>query len=142
MALELAQPKKMNVVDIIRKDVETNNPEITSEEGINIYKNFVKKGLRIIRIRNTLFVIMSNDNGVVFYHTINADNLKNYLENAVNFYSLMKKEGNMASITYFSSDKTLKLCQLYKLGTEIIQESDDPKKGKYMLITYLNVGSK
>jgi hypothetical protein len=54
----------------------------------------------------------------------------------------MKKQNVKVAICYFSGSALLKILQKHKLPYEDIQKSDDPKKGEYMIITYLNAGGK
>lgn len=142
MALELAKPKRMTVTDIIEKDIEKNNTGITLKQGLYLFKKYIDAGAQIIRVRNTLFIIDKNLGEIVYYHTVNAESLKAFSTNCHVFFSLMKKQNVKVAICYFSGSALLKILQKHKLPYEDIQKSDDPKKGEYMIITYLNAGGK
>jgi hypothetical protein len=142
MALELTKPKRMSVTDIIEKDIKTNNHDISLEQGMAIFKMYMDEGVPIIRVRNTLFIIEEDTGEDVYYHTVNADPIKSFLTNCLAFFSLMRKQNKEVAISYFDGPKMLKILRKHKLPNEDIEKSDDPKKGEYMVITYLQEGSK
>jgi len=134
--------EKLSVEEIIRRDVEKNNSDITFEEGMAIFNKFVGNRLQILRVNNTLFLIEKDAGGVIYYHSINADSLKPFLKNCSTFFSVMAKAGKEVAITYFDNKKLLKILEKYKSLDGTIEKSDDPQKGVYMLTTNLSAGSK
>jgi hypothetical protein len=134
--------EKLSIEEIIRRDVEKNNSDITFEEGMAIFNKFVGNKLKIFRVNNTLFLIMKDVGDTIYYHSINADSLKPFLKNCLKFFSVMSKAGKKTAITYFDSEKLLEILERFKLPGEVIQKSDNPQKGTYMLTTDLNIGSK
>jgi hypothetical protein len=134
--------EKLSIEEIIKQDIEKNNSDITFEEGMAIFNKFVGNNLQIFRVNNTLFLIEKDAGDTIYYHSINADSLKPFLKNCLRFFNVMAKAGKEVAITYFDGERLLKILEKYKLPGEVIQYSDDPQKGVYMLTTDLNMGSK
>ena len=134
--------KRLTVEEIIKQDIKKNNNDITFEEGMSIFNKYIKKGLQVFRVNNTLFLIEKDAGNTIYYHTINADDIKGLLKNSLRFFSFMANAGKDVAITYFDSDRLLKILEKYKLPGEVIQVSDNQKKGVYMLTTDLNMRSK
>lgn len=132
--------KNLSIQDIVKKDVEANYPNLTFKQGMKIFLAAIMRGTKYIRSGNTLFLIDKKDGDTVYYHTINGDALNSFLYNCLAFFGKLSNEGATTAITYFSSVKTLKLVLRYKLPNEDVTQSNDPSKGKYMIITNLTKG--
>ena len=139
LASKLKSTKEMTVEEIIKKDIAVNGKRlgVTLEQGYGAVKNFKDQGATFKRVGNTLFVIVSDDNGVVVYHSINGDPLKTYLYNCLAFFAFLYEQGYKEAKTYFSDAYTQRLLEKYKLNNETIEQSDDPQQGTMMLVTNL-----
>ena len=130
----------MSIEEIVSKDVSTNYPNTPAKKGMQVFLAAIMRGSKYIRVRNTLFLIDSQTQDTVIYHTINGDDLKTFLHNCFAFFGKMQNQKINTAITYFNSPKTLKLVTRYKLPNQEILNSDDPNKGHFMLVTHLNNG--
>lgn len=131
--------KQMSVQDIVKKDIAVNGKRlgVTLGQGYGAIKNFKDNGATFKRVGNTLFIIVSTNNGTVIYHSVNADPLRTFLYNCLVFFSFLHDQGYTQAITYFSDSYTQKLLQKYKLQNETIAPSNDPNQGSMMLVTNL-----
>lgn len=143
MAEKFKSTKEMTVEEIVKKDIATNGKRlgVTLEQGYGAIKQFKDDGATFRRVGNTLFVIVDDANGIAIYHTINGDPLKVFLYNCLAFFAYLSKEGYTQAKTYFSDPFTKKLLEKYKLKNETIEPSDDPQRGKMMLVTNLTRGA-
>lgn len=78
----------MTQEEIIKIDLEKNYPDLSLEEGLEIFQSYLADGYSVEQINNTLFVY-TVDGDVVQYHSINADPLKQYINNVKEFFAMM-----------------------------------------------------
>jgi len=107
----------MTIEDVIKKDIETNNSNISIEDAISIYNNYVNNGALVYRVGNTLFIITDTIDSYIYFHTINADTFKDFVHNANIFFRSIDYNKYSRAITYFSNRK-LK-CFFYKPYTYV-----------------------
>lgn len=118
----------MNVEEIIRYDVENNNPESTLEEAYAIYNTYADVG-RAYKVNNTIFLIKKIDTDVIYFHTINADGFKQFISNFNIFFSSIDSNVYSKAVTYFNNRK-LK-CFFYKPYTTVNEVTDTSLGFKY-----------
>jgi hypothetical protein len=140
---KFASSKEMTLEEIVRKDVAVNGKRlgIDLNDATRAINQFTSQGAKFKRVGNTLFIIVSDDNGIVVYHSINGDPLRTFLYNCIAFFAYLSKQGYQQAKTYFSDAYTQKLLEKYKLTNETIAPSDNPQQGKMMLVTNLTRGA-
>ena len=139
MAEKFKSTKEMTLDQIVKKDISVNGKRlgVTLQQGYGAINQFKENGATFKRVGNTLFIIVSDENGVVNYHTVNGDPLRVFLYNCLAFYAYLHNQGKTQAKTYFSDDYTQKLLEKYKLKNQTIEPSDNPQQGKTMLVTNL-----
>lgn len=124
----------MNIQELIAEDIKKNNLGITVEDAVKSLMKFSASGARFLAYGNTVFVVYKATDTAVFFHTINAENIKQFLVNLKQFFADMNKAGVQYAITYFSNDKLKSVYRRY--GDEVVG-SEDLSRGKYKGITNL-----
>lgn len=86
----------MTPEEIIKIDIQKNNPFVSFKEGLKIFNSYLEDGYSVEQINNTLF-LYTIEGDVVQYHSINAEKLKKYINNLKYFFAKMKN--NKKAIT-------------------------------------------
>lgn len=134
---KMASKKTMSFEEIVRKDLASNQPGVTMGQAVNALQTFKKNGAELLRFGNTVFIVTDTQSDPVVYHSVNADPPKSYVYNELGFFAKLHEEGKTQAVTYFTSPKTLKFANKYKLPIQTVSESNDPSKGPYMVTTNL-----
>jgi len=124
----------VNIEELVTRDIERNNPGITKIEALRSLAKFSAAGSKFFRYGETVFVVYRSTESAVFFHTVNADEMKQFLRNLKEFFADLHKAGKQYAITYFSNDK---LRSVYKRYGDEFVGSEDLSMGKYKGITHL-----
>lgn len=105
-------------------------------------KAHVDKGGAVFRLRNTLILVTPDDDwNEIEFHTITADLGEVYQVLVLLFFlGLNKSKGTQVAFTYINDRNAYRMAKKF-LGADFvdIDNSDDPDKGKYLLV--IDIGS-
>ena len=124
----------MTLEEIVIRDISKNNIGTTLEQAKQLLGKFSKAGAKFLRYGNTVFIVYKITETAVFFHTINADKLKQFIRNIKKFYKDMFSINKTFAITYFNNDKIIAIYKRY--GDEVVC-SDNPRQFKYKGISNL-----
>jgi hypothetical protein len=122
----------VNIGELVAKDIKRNNKSITVEDAKKSLALHRKNGAKFYRFGNTIFIVFRVTDSAVFYHTINADSIKEFLQNLRDFFHAIKDKEY--AITYFTDERLKSVYSRY--GDEVVG-SDDQSLGTHKGITKL-----
>lgn len=106
----------MSIEDIIKVDMTTNNSTASLQDAYSIYNKYALAG-RVYKVNNTIFLIVKLSKGTLYFHTINADTFKKFVNNCSTFFKYIDSNKYSRAVTYFNNRK-LK-CFFYKPYTKV-----------------------
>jgi len=110
----------MTPEEIIAIDIQKNNAFVSVEDGLKIFKSYIKDGYKVKQINNTLF-LYNVDNNDVYYHSINADPLKKYITNLKNFLNTISDK--TTAITTIEEPRLKSVIKKYLSDTIVIKDN-------------------
>ena len=89
----------MDIEKILKLYAQTNNEGISYEDAEKLVIDAKNAGANIVTEGNTLFLFLTNDDGVCEFHFLNADKESTFAKNLKEFLGLTKKIGYSKAVT-------------------------------------------
>lgn len=95
----------MTIEDILFMDnINNNNSKHTAEDIIKSFNSYVVNG-HVYRVNNTIILVKRVSEGVMYFHTANADKFVIFVSNMDKFFSAVDSTKIHTAVTYFNNRK-------------------------------------
>lgn len=98
--------RNMTASEILEHDIKFNHAGAFSvNQATDIIQSLIDEGAILTRNGNTLFISQKLNDGVVEFHTINADRAPQLIDNTANYLRSIRKAGAKEVFTTYSNPK-------------------------------------